>query len=167
MSEDKRLKTDQALLTAPVSLNGIVWGKFLAAFALFGIGIAITILYFLILSSMATPQWNIFLGNLLGIILLGGSLISIGMFISSLTESQMIAAIGGFAAMFFVFMIDSIASIMPVAWLGAIFEQLSFLTRYNDFTSGILDFSNILFFLSVVVVFNFLTVRILERKRWS
>lgn len=167
MSEDKRLKTDQALLTAPVSLNGIVWGKFLAAFALFGIGIAVTILYFLILSSMATPQWNIFLGNLLGIILLGGSLISIGMFISSLTESQMIAAIGGFAAMFFVFMINSIASIMPVAWLSAIFEQLSFLTRYNDFTSGILDFSNILFFLSVVVVFNFLTVQILERKRWS
>lgn len=167
MSEDKRLKTDQALLTAPVSLNGIVWGKFLAAFALFGIGIAITILYFLILSSMATPQWNIFLGNLLGIILLGAALISIGMFISSLTESQMIAAIGGFAAMFFVFMIDSIASIIPISWLSTAFEKLSFMTRYNDFTSGILDFANILFFVSVVVIFNFLTVRILEKKRWS
>ena len=87
MSEDKKLKTDQALLTAPVSLNGIVWGKFLAAFALFGIGIAVTVVYFLILSSMATPQWNIFLGNLLGLILLGAALISIGLFISSLTES--------------------------------------------------------------------------------
>ena len=167
MSEDKRLKTDQALLTAPVSLNGIVWGKFLAAFALFGIGIAITVIYFLILSAMASPQWNIFFGNLLGIILLGAALISIGMFISSLTESQMIAAIGGFAAMFFVFLIDSIASLIPISWLGDAIKQLSFTTRYNDFTSGILDFTHILFFLSVVVIFNFLTVRILERKRWS
>ena len=167
MSEDKKLKTDQALLTAPVSLNGIVWGKFLAAFGLFGIGIAITVVYFLILSSMASPQWNIFLGNLLGLILLGAALISIGLFISSLTESQMVAAIGGFAAMFLVFMIDSIAAIIPVGWLASVFEQLSFLTRYNDFTSGILDFANVLFFLSVVVIFNFLTVRILERKRWS
>ena len=167
MSEDKKLKTDQALLTAPVSLNGIVWGKFLAAFGLFGIGIAITVVYFLILSSMASPQWNIFLGNLLGLILLGAALISIGLFISSLTESQMVAAIGGFAAMFLVFMIDSIAAIIPVGWIASVFEQLSFLTRYNDFTSGILDFANVLFFLSVVVIFNFLTVRILERKRWS
>lgn len=167
MSEDKRLKTDQALLTAPVSLNGIVLGKFLAAFALFGIGIAITVIYFLILSAMASPQWNIFFGNLLGIILLGAALISIGMFISSLTESQMIAAIGGFAAMFFIFLIDSIASLIPISWLGDAIKQLSFTTRYNDFTSGILDFTHILFFLSVVVIFNFLTVRILERKRWS
>ena len=167
MSEDKRLKTDQALLTAPVSLNGIVWGKFLAAFALFGIGIAITVIYFLILSAMASPQWNIFFGNLLGIILLGAALISIGMFISSLTESQMIAAIGGFAAMFFIFLIESIASLIPISWLGDAIKQLSFTTRYNDFTSGILDFTHILFFLSVVVIFNFLTVRILERKRWS
>ena len=167
MSEDKKLKTDQALLTAPVSLNGIVWGKFLAAFGLFGIGIAITVVYFLILSSMASPQWNIFLGNLLGLILLGAALISIGLFISSLTESQMVAAIGGFAAMFLVFMIDSIAAIIPVGWIASVFEQLSFLTRYNDFSSGILDFANVLFFLSVVVIFNFLTVRILERKRWS
>lgn len=139
----------------------------MAAFALFGIGIAITVIYFLILSAMASPQWNIFFGNLLGIILLGAALISIGMFISSLTESQMIAAIGGFAAMFFIFLIDSIASLIPISWLGDAIKQLSFTTRYNDFTSGILDFTHILFFLSVVVIFNFLTVRILERKRWS
>jgi ABC-2 type transport system permease protein len=167
MSEDKRLKTDQALLTAPVSLNGIIWGKFLAAFALFGVAIAVTVIYFFVLGSMATPQWNIFLGNLFGILLLAASLISIGLFISSLTESQMVAAIGGFAAMFFVFMIDGIASIIPITWISNIFEKLSFMTRYQDFTSGILDFSNVLFFVSVVVIFNFLSVRILEKKRWS
>lgn len=172
MSEDKRQKTDQALLTAPVSLHGIVWGKFLAAFMLYGIAIAITIVYFFVMSSMATPQWNIFFGNLLGIVLLGAALISIGLFISSLTESQMVAAIGGFAAMFFVFMIDTIASLIPTGFvlfdfLRDVIESLSFQSRYQDFTSGILDYTHILFFISVCVVFNFLSVRILEKKRWS
>lgn len=167
MSEDKRQKTDQALLTAPVSLHGIVWGKFLAAFAIYGIAISITVVYFFVMSSMATPQWNIFFGNLIGISLLGAALIAIGLLISSLTESQMIAAIGGFAAMFFVFMIDGIAGLMPFDWLKDAVQSLSFQTRYQDFTSGILDYSNILFFISICFVFNFLSVRILEKKRWS
>lgn len=169
MSEDKRLKTDQALLTAPVSLGGIVLGKFLAALALFGIAISSTIVYFIVLSSMATPQWNMFFGNLLGIILLGGALISIGLFISSMTESQMVAAIVGFAAMFLIMMMDSFANSIPTAlsFFADILKQLSFMSRYSDFTSGILDISHIIFFISIIVVFNFLTVRVLEKKRWS
>lgn len=167
MSEDKRLKTDQALLTAPVSLNGIIWGKFFAAFTLYGIAISSTVVYFLVLASMATPQWNMFLGNLIGIVLLGGALIAIGMFISSLTESQMVAAIGGFAAMFFIFMLDSIVTLIPIDWLATALSKLSFLTRYNDFTSGILNFSHVIFFVSVIAVFNFLSMRVLEKKRWS
>lgn len=169
MSEEKRQKTDQALLTAPVSLSGIIWGKFLAAFALFGIGMLITVVYFIILSAMSEPQWSLFFGNLLGLILLSGAMISIGLFISSATESQMVAAIGTLAAMFIIFMLDSIAGMMPDALsaVGDVISQLSFMSRYNDFTSGILDISNILFFVSVIVVFNFLSVRILEKKRWS
>ncbi|MGI5959601.1 MAG: ABC transporter permease [Massiliimalia sp.] len=169
MSEEKRQKTDQALLTAPVSLGGIIWGKFLAAFALFGIGMLITVVYFIILSAMSEPQWSLFFGNLLGLILLSGAMISIGLFISSATESQMVAAIGTLAAMFIIFMLDSIAGMMPDALsaVGDVISQLSFMSRYNDFTSGILDISNILFFVSVIVVFNFLSVRILEKKRWS
>lgn len=167
MSEDKRLKTDQALLTAPVSLNGIIWGKFLAAFTLFAIAISSTVVYFLVLASMATPQWNMFLGNLIGIVLLGASLIAIGMFISSLTESQMVAAIGGFAAMFMIFMLDSIVAMIPIDWLASAVSKLSFMSRYNDFTSGILDFSHVIFFVSVIAIFNFLTMRVLEKRRWS
>lgn len=169
MSEEKRQKTDQALLTAPISLSGIIWGKFLAAFALFAVGMCVTVVYFIILSAMSTPQWSIFFGNLLGLILLSGAMISIGLFISSTTESQMVAAIGSLAAMFLIFMIDSLANMMPetLSVVGDVISQLSFMTRYNDFTSGILDISNVLFFLSVIVIFNFLSVRILERKRWN
>lgn len=170
MSEDKRLKTDQALLTAPISLSGIVWGKFLAALALFGVAIAMTIIYFIVLSSMAaTVQWAMFFGNLLGTILLGASLISIGLFISSLTESQMVAAIIGFATMFMIMMIDGFVSSLSSQSqiLADIVSSISFMTRYNDFTSGILNLSHIVFFISVVAVFNFLTVRVLEKRRWG
>lgn len=170
MSEDKRLKTDQALLTAPVSLSGIVWGKFLAALALFGVALASTIVYFIVLSSMSTtPQWSMFFGNLVGTILLAGALIAIGLFISSLTESQMVAAILGFATMFMIMMVDSFVSSLSSQsnFLANILSNLSFMTRYRDFTSGILDLSHVVFFLSVMAVFNFLTVRVLEKKRWG
>ncbi len=169
MSEDKRLKTDQALLTAPVSLEGIVMGKFLAALALFGIAVSMTIVDFIVLSALSSPQWSIFFSNLIGIILLGAALISIGLFISCMTESQMVAAIVGFAAMFAILMIDNLASALPTAlsFVATILTKLSFMTPYNDFVSGILDLGNVLFFVSVTAVFLFLTVRILEKKRWS
>lgn len=170
MSEDKRLKTDQALLTAPVSLQGIVWGKFLAAFTLFTIAISITVVYFVVISSMATTvQYSMFFGNLIGTLLLGGALISIGLFISSLTESQMVAAILSFATMFMIMMLDSFVSTLSKQSeiMGKIVSNLSFMTRYKDFTSGILNLSHIVFFVSVIAVFNFLTVRFLEKRRWG
>lgn len=169
MSEDKRLKTDQALLTAPVSLGGIVWGKFLAAFGLYFVGVFSTFIYFIVLSYMSTPEWSLFFGNFLGILLLGGALISIGLFISAMTESQMVAAIGAFATMFFILMIDSIASLVPTSFalVSLLLYDLSFITRYYYFTSGIIEITNVVFFLSVMVVFNFLAMRVLEKKRWS
>ena len=100
---------------------------------------------------------------------MGAALLAIGLFISSTTESQMIAAIGTFATMMLIMMFDSIASVMPanLAFLGTVFTSLSFTSRYNDLVGGLLNISHVLFFLSVVVAFNFLTIRILERRRWG
>lgn len=167
MSEEKRQKTDQLLFTSPVNLSGIVIGKYLAAFTLYFIGICSTIFYVFVLSTFTAPNWNSFLGNFLGIALVGAALISIGLFISALTENQIVAAIGSFGAMMFIFLFDSIAAKIPVEFIKDIFAQLSFTARYQDFIDGILDVSHILFFISIAVVFIFLTVRVLERKRWS
>ena len=68
MSEDNRQKTDQALLTAPVSIDGIIWGKFLAAFMLYVIGMASTFVYFIVLSAMSSPNWTMFAGNFVGML---------------------------------------------------------------------------------------------------
>lgn len=169
MSEDNRQKTDQALLTAPVSIGGIIWGKFLAAFMLYFIGVCSTFVYFLVLSALSTPNWTMFAGNFVGMLLLGGALIAIGLFLSAMTESQMIAAISAFAVMFLVMMLDTLANVLPsqLSFLSKIIASLSFMRPYNDFTSGILDLSNIVYFISVAVVFNYLGVRVLEKKRWS
>lgn len=167
MSEDKKLKTDQLLFTAPVGLNGVVLGKYLAAFTMYLIGICSTFLYVIVLATFTAPDWNIFLGNFIALLLLGAALIAIGLFISSLTENQVVAAIGSLAAMLFIFLFDLIAQAIPIEFISKIFANLSFMARYQDFIGGILNVSHIIFFISVIVVFNFLTVRVLERKRWS
>lgn len=167
MSEDKKLKTDQLLLTSPVNVGSIILGKYFAALTMFVIGILSTIVYVVILSTFTVPNWSIFFGNLLAILLLGAALIAIGLFISSLTENQMISAILSFAIMMVLWMFDTFAAQVTVPFLGKMLSSLSFTSRYQDLISGIFDVSHILFFLSVAVIFNFLSARMLERKRWS
>ena len=166
-SDEKRQKTDQALLTAPTSLTGIVVGKFLSALLMFAIGLSITIVYAVVIEVQVTPDWMVIIGNLLGLLLLGGMVISIGMLISSLTESQFIAALGTFVVSFALLMIDNLKYLFNASWLATIVDFLSINQRYNDFTIGVIHYDDILFFLSMQVLFLFLTVRVLDRKRWS
>lgn len=167
MSEDKKLKTDQLLLTAPVSIGGIIFGKFFAALTLYFIAMLQFVVYILVLSGFTGPDWNVFFGNFLGLFLLGAALIAIGLFISAMTENQMIAAIGCLALTIILSLFDSIASLMPNEFLSSVFTNLSFTSRYSDFVSGLLDVSHIIFFLSICAVFIFLSIRVLEKKRWS
>ena len=166
-SEDKRQKTDQLLLTAPVGLTGIIFGKLLAAFAVFTLGFSATFIYALVLECFGTFEWTIYFSNLLGMLLLGLALISIGAFISSLTENQVVAAIGGFAVTLLLVFVDTLASVFTTGFISTILTNLSVYTRYNDFSLGVINFSDIIFFLSVCAVFVFLTVRVFEKKRWS
>lgn len=167
MSEEKKQKTDQLLLTSPVSLSGLVYGKFLAAFCIYALGIAVTVIYAVVLAGYATPEWAVVAGNILGALLLGFATIAIGIFISSLTENQMIAAIGTFAVMLFIYFLEIFASLVKVNWIMKVLISVSFTARYAEFTSGVLNLSNVLYFVSIGVIFNFLTVRVLEKRRWS
>ncbi|MBQ1950442.1 MAG: ABC transporter permease subunit [Clostridia bacterium] len=167
-SEEKRQKTDQALLTAPVSLTGIVVGKFLAALALFAIGVSITLLYAVIIATQATPDWLVIIGNYIGLLLVGGLILSIGVLISSLTESQIIAAIGTLAVSVLLMSIDILSTLFAsFSFVTAIVEFLSISSRYGDFTSGLIQYDNVVFFLTAQALFVFLTVRVLDSKRWN
>lgn len=168
MSEEKKQKTDQCLLTAPVNLAEIVMGKFFAALCVFLIGMAIYIPYVLVLYKLAgTVAWATVLGNMLALLLLGASFISIGMFVSSLTENQIVSAIASFILIMLLYMIDVLARSVSVEWLKNIMTSLGFYNKYYEFTNGIINIPSIVFFLSAIFIFNFLTVRVLEKRRWG
>ena len=101
MTDDQKNKTDQILLTAPVGVTSIVLGKFLACFFVFFIASTLGLLPAMAMNFFAAPSWGEIIGNYLGTLLYGGAMISIGVFISSLTISQIIAAIGTFAVSVF------------------------------------------------------------------
>ncbi|MDR0974196.1 MAG: ABC transporter permease [Ruminococcus sp.] len=167
-TEEKRQKTDQCLLTAPVNLFSIVGGKFLAACTILLVGMAIFIVFAFILNGLAgSLDWAVMVGNFLGYFLLGASFIAIGEFVSAMTENQVVAAIIAFIVNYLLFQIDTLSNSVTNEFISTILTNIGFYTRYNEFTAGILSVTSILFFLSVVFIFNFLTVRALERRRWN
>lgn len=166
-SEEKKQKTDQALLTAPVSLIGIVMGKFLAAFTIYVIGLSCTAVFALILAACSTVETWVIVGNIVGMLFVGAALIGIGIFISNTTESQIIAAIAGIFVMLLLFLLGNISSLVQVTWIQNLVDGLSINQRYNNFSLGIFNLSDAVFYLSAAVLFIFLTVRMLEKRRWS
>lgn len=167
MSDDKRQKTDQVLLTSPVSLTGIVAGKFLAAMLLFAIGCSMTLVCAVIIAFQTTPDWMVIFGNYIGLLLLGGMVIAIGLLISSLTESQFIAALGSFLASLVLLMIDGLKTLFDNEFIATVVDFLSVNQRFTSFTAGTIQYDDIIFFLSFQALFLFLTVRLLDRKRWN
>ena len=167
LSEDKKQKTDQLTLTAPVSLLSIVMGKFLAAYVIFAIGVAVMPVYGFVMSTFATVSWLPIWGNTVGLLLLGGIFVSIGLFISSLTENQMIAAIGGFFINLMILLMNTLKSALPNGFLQDVISSISVYSRYSEITNGIFSLSSLIFFVSVIFIFLFLTVRVLEKRRWA
>jgi ABC-2 type transport system permease protein len=167
MSEDRRRRTDQALLTAPVTLGAIVAGKFLAAAIVFTAGLSVTLAQAFCLNFLAAINWAIVWGSFTALLLLGFAFIAIGQFISSLTENQAIAAIGSFAVMFGILLLDALPSIIPNPQLSALIAGLSFTRHYTPIMNGILSLSGLFFFISVCGIFMFLTTRVMEKRRWS
>ena len=163
-ADEKKLKTDQGLLTAPVNLFEIVMGKFFAATVVFLVGMAIYIPYILVILKLAgTIAW----ASVIGLLLLGCSFISIGIFVSSLTELQIVAAIVSIIINLVLYMIDVIASTVSIDILKKVMVAIGFYNRYTEFTQGILNITSVVFFISTIFIFNFLTVRVLEKRRWS
>ena len=167
MSEDRRQKVDQALLTAPVNLVSIVMGKFLAAFAIFALGFAPTVIFELLIVAKVTVNFLSFLYALLGMMLLGGAIIAIGMFISSLTESTVISGILTWLVNILVLYMSSFASMISTEWVANIFNRLAFISVFEGFSSKIFSIADVVYFLSIIAVFLFLCVRSLEKRRWS
>ncbi len=167
LSEEKNKKTDQLLLTAPVSVTEIVLGKYLAAMAVFGVTVLISFVFPITLFIFGQPPLGEVIGSYIGFILLWGAFIAIGVLISALTESQMIAAVFTFGVLLIIYFMDWIAGNVSNKILLSVIQWFSLLKRYNEFQNGILNVTNIVYYLSFIFVMLFLTVRTIEKRRYS
>jgi len=176
-SEERKNKTDQLLLTAPIKVTDIVLGKFLAAGTVLLIGTVITTLFLPIMNFYGSPDIAESLIGYLGIFLLGLLFVSLGMFLSSITESQVIAAISTLVVIFFLWFVGNMnlqfSTILTgiFSWLGAFLDWfmnfISINNRLYDFTLGTLNIVPLFYFISLTALFVFLTVSVIERRRWK
>jgi ABC-2 type transport system permease protein len=167
LSEERRAKTEQTLLTAPVSRLGIVLSKYAAALFMYLLAISGTLVMACVLEYYSAPDWPMIWGNFIGLFLLGAALIAICLCISAFTESQVMAAVGGFGVSLFLTLVDALAYVVDSPWLRGLLSALSFNDRYQGFTLGIVDLSAVCFFVSAAGLFLALTIVALERRRWS
>ena len=219
-AEEKKQRTDQLILTSPISIPEIVIGKFLAAFALYAITVVITILYPIVIAIHGDLVWSETIGSYIGFLFLGAGYISIGVLISAGTENQLTAALVTFFILLIVQFLDSIAQMIPtdmrsglisagvlgllivffiflntrnwVITLGSLivcglaifglwmfqknmysgFMQkflgwFSLNQRYQPFTLGLLKLDALVYYTSFSALFLFLTVRVIEKRRWN
>lgn len=165
-AEDKKTGTEVLLLTSPVRLYQVVLGKFLAATAVFLVMTVVSLVFPLVLLIYGKPDGATLFSAYLGFVLLGMVFISVGIFASSLTENQIVAAIISFVSLFVITSFSYIGRYVG-GFLGTLLDKLSIMHKYYEFYYGIIDITSIIFMLSFAAVFIFLTVRILERRRWS
>ena len=166
-SEERKLKTEQLLLTSPVTLTGMVLAKFLAAFTMFALTFLASCCYFLILPQYGEINGAILFGNIISILLVGAAFIAVGVFVSSLSENQLNAAIGTIAILGVMLVISFLSAYIDNAFIRTVFGWLSIFTRFMNFTYGIFDYSALLYYISIAFVFLFLTVRVYEKRRWD
>lgn len=220
MADEKKQKTDQLLLTAPIRSSSIILGKYLAVMMVFSVGVLGVFGFAVVLSFFGDMTWKMTLTSFVGFFLLGACFLAIGTFISCCTESQVAAAAVSFGITLLCFLLPAIVDYAPsrarytfviagiaiiclalffyretksirisvisgvigigalvAAWfinaelfddgLAKLVEWISILDRYDNFINGIFDASSIVYYLSFIFVFLFLSIRSVEKRRWN
>ena len=169
LSEEKHQKTDQLLFTAPVRLSSIILGKYLALLTILFLVIVISCFYPLIMMMNGKiPIAETYIG-IFAFFLFGATCIAIGMFISAITESQVIAAVLTFAILLVGFMMSGLCGVISETgnWITKVLSIMDIATRFDNLMNGILDINCILYYISMVLFFLFLTYQIIQKRRWS
>lgn len=188
-AEERKLRTEQLLLTAPVTITGMVLGKYFAALTMYVGGILLSCINFLPLYIIGAaeragesdslthigPVTGEIVGSVIAVILLGAALIAIGTLISALTENQLSAAVitvGVIAAMVLLNVFNLLTDSNGQPLIGSyairfVIDWVSVISRYSAFGQGVFDFAALLYYVSLAFIFLFLTVRVYEKRRWG
>ena len=165
LAEEQKLGTLELLLTAPVRDHEVVLGKFLASLAILKGTVALTLYYVVLLFWFGDPDLGPLLTGYLGLLLYGAATLAVGLMASSLTGNQIVAAVVGFGILLLLTLSDQAAAITS-GLPSRILEGVSLTGHFSDFARGILDTNNVIYYVSVTVLFLFFTVRIVESRRW-
>ena len=166
LAEEKKMGTLELLLTAPVRDNEVIVGKFLGSLGILTAMLALTFYYPLLLMWFGDPDWGPIATGYLGLFLLGGASLAVGLFASSLTSNQIVAAVVAGGVLFALWFVGMAADLLPEA-MGEVIGYLSLSSHFPDFMRGMIDTRGIIYYLSITVLFLFLAIRSLENSRWS
>lgn len=165
LAEEKKMGTDELLMTAPVSTTEIVLGKFFALTVSLLITLGLLLIHLIIILFTGKPDLGPIISSFLGLAFVGMTFIAIGLFTSSFTDNQIIAALAGFGILLFLWLIDWLGNTIT-GKIGEAVSSLSMMKHFEDFNKGVIDLVHIIFYLAFLIVFLFLTVRQIESRRW-
>lgn len=166
-AEERKNKTDQLLLTTNVPVSSIILGKYFACITLFLINVVVMLLYPFVMSFFGTVTWSNVIMLYLGYYLMGCALLSVGLFVSTMTESQIVSAIISFAIILLLKLSDALASVISIEFLSKGIQWFSLFSRFDNFIWGVIDISTLIYYVTFAGLFVFLSVISIQKKRWS
>jgi ABC-2 type transport system permease protein len=164
-AEEKKTGTEELLYTSPVSIVQIILGKYVASLIVLALMLGLTWILAAFVFVFGNPEVAPFLNGYLGLFLMGAAFIAVGLFFSSLTENQIVAAVLTFGALLLFWVLSWAASSAGGLWKGAL-EYLSFFQHFDDMTRGILDTKDLVYYLSFAFFALFLTHAVIQSRRW-
>ncbi|NLE24903.1 MAG: ABC transporter permease [Clostridiaceae bacterium] len=164
LAEEKKASTDQLLFTSPVTVTSIILGKYFAALFVFLITLATTGIFAVFIAIFGDTTPGAIIGSYLSFSMLGAAYIAICLFASSLTENQVTSAILGFGFLFGFMIIGFLSNSMPWPFLNKALKAIAILSKYDEFTSGVLRLSPLVYYLSFTLVFLYMTIQVVDRR---
>lgn len=165
LAEENKTGTIETLMTAPVTDFEVVFGKFLAAWGLYCVMLAPTIIYIVFLSWVGNPDIGPIISSYIGLILMGAMFVSIGLLVSSLTKNQIVAAVIGIVSLMILWVVGYYVA-GGEGWFSEVLKYIGTFGHWDAFTKGLVDTRDVVYYVSLTALFIFVTVRVVESRKW-
>ena len=164
-AEEKKLRTEQLLMSAPISAIAVALGKFFAVLTIFAVGLSVTLLYVVCLAVLGQFEFLIVFGNIMGMLTVASTFLAIGLLVSLMTENQITACIVTYSILLMFWLIGTVGTYVTSPVLKIVAHNLSLSNRFAEFSMGILDISTLVYYLSITVFVLFMISVITEKRR--
>lgn len=164
-AEEKKLRTEQLLMSAPISAIAVELGKFFAVLTIFAVGLSSTILYVACLAMLGQVEFLVVFGNIIGMLTVASTFLAIGLLVSLMTENQITACIVTYSILLMFWLIGTVETYVTNPVLKVVVHNISLSNRFVEFSMGILDISTLIYYFSITVFILFIISVITEKRR--